>query len=134
MVVKGKVKQGTRQGYRIRLESLWDVLHDPALATAIYEEQNPVKANASDSEAKDVIVFWKPEVRPDHGRDGNHAAKILTLVIQGGKLASNTSLSTKNGWSAVENMTLGVLGAKQPNYVKDAVIGVYRLKQATTFH
>ena len=133
VVIKGKVKEGTRQGYRIRLESLWDVLHDPALATVIYEEQNPAKANASGIEANDVIVFWKPEMRPDHGRDGNHAAIILTPVIQGGKLAPSTNLSTKNGWKDVDTMTLEKLGASQPNYVKDAVIGVYRLTHATTF-
>ena len=74
MLEKKQVKEGTRQGYRVRLESLWDVLHDPALATVIYEEQNPAKADPSDIHANDVIVFWKPEVRPDHGRDGIHAA------------------------------------------------------------
>ena len=59
MVEKGQVKEGTRQGYRIRLESLWDLLHDNALATVIYEERNSAKSNASDVETKDVIVFWK---------------------------------------------------------------------------
>ena len=134
MVAKGQVKEGTRQGYRIRLESLWDVLHDPALATVIYEEQNPAKANASDIKANDVIVFWKPQLRADHGRDGNHAARIVTPVIQGGKLAPDTGLSTKNGLKAAQPMTLGELGSQQPNYVKDAVMGVYRLTEATSFH
>ena len=55
MVAKGQVKESTRQGYRIRLESLWDVLHDSALATVIYEQQNPAKANASDINANDVL-------------------------------------------------------------------------------
>ena len=139
MVAKGQVQEGTRQGYRIRLESLWDVLHDPELAMVIYEEQNPAKANASAIQAHDVIVFWKPEVRPDQGRDGIHAAKILTPVIQGGKLMPNTDLSTKNGLKTVQEMTIAQLGAKQPNYVKDkngkdAVIGVYRLTEPTTFN
>ena len=134
MVAKGQVKVGTRQGYRIRLESLWDVLHDSALATVIYEEQNPVKSTPSNIKANDIIVFWKPQLRNDHGRDGNHAAIILTPEIQGGKVAPNTNLSTKNGWKPVENMTIEELGARQPNYVEDAVIGVYRLTQATTFH
>ena len=59
MVAKGEVKEGTRQGYRIRLESLWDVLHDSALATVIYEEQNPAESNASDINSNDVSMFWK---------------------------------------------------------------------------
>ena len=51
----------------------------------------------------------------------------------------NTNLSTKNSLKTVQAMTIGQLGAKQPNYVKDendmdAVIGVYRLTEATTFH
>ena len=134
MVEKGQVKEGTRQGYRIRLECLWDVLHDSALATVIYEEQNPAKSNASDIETKDVIVFWKSQLRDDHGRDGNHAAIISTPEIQGGKLMLNTTLSTKNGIKPVEDMTIKQMQEKQPNYVKDAVIGVYRLTQATTFN
>lgn len=128
------MEEGTRQGYRIRLESLWDVLHDPALATVIYEEQNPERANASDIHTHDVIVYWKLELRADHGRDGNHAAIILTPDIQGGKLTPNTNLSTKNGMKLVQTMTMQELAAKQPNYVENAVIGVYRLTQATTFH
>ena len=134
MVVKGEVKEGTRQGYRIRLECLWDVLHDSELATVIYEELNPAKANVSDIKANDLIVFWKPQLRDDHGRDGVHAAIILTPEVHEGKLTPNTNLSTKNGIKPVEIMTIEQLRARQSGYFKDGpVIGVYRLTQATSF-
>ena len=146
-----KLNPSTRQGYRIRLECLWDVLHDSDLADVIYEEQqDSPKPIEIYFQKDDVIVLWKPDLRKDGGRDGAHAMKIhakegasIAIDIDAeGVWESKTNVESKNGATREMGLdgklTIKDVRNKQRNYFETEKVpnlfGIYRLIQPTSFN